>query len=362
MERGSILTAMDASINRALEGLRVCEDIFRFAARNDISSGFKSLRHRIAGAAETIDASRFIAARDVQSDDQKFFNTESEGRRSGLTDLFRANMRRSAEAVRSLEEFSKTIDPRAGSLFQEIRFMLYDMEKKGWSILNREELLKKLRYRLYAIIDSSFVRKEGMAETAQILVESGAGIIQLRMKDTPDREFLAIARELSRVCRNAGALFIVNDRPDIAVLCNAHGVHIGQVDMLAEEARMITGEEMIIGLSIHNRDEAAKAFDSTADYIAIGPVFPAVTKSGEFLDGTGTDFVREICGKSPKPVVCFGGITLDNIHPVMESGCSTAAVISSLYAGGDLAGNTSRFNMIISSFTQNEETGQGNEK
>lgn len=362
MKSGSVLTALDANMNRALEGLRVCEDIFRFAVRNSLSSEFKFLRHGIADASACFSGSQLIASRDVESDAQKFVDTEGEGRREGLADLFRANIRRSAESVRSLEEFSKTINPGAGAAFQDIRFRIYDVEKKGWALLQRNSLLEKLQYRLYAIIDSSFVRKESMADTARILVNSGAGVIQLRMKESPDSEFLSIARELGSICRSSGGLFIVNDRPDIAALCDAHGLHLGQVDMSPSEARKITGENMIIGLSVHCRDEALRGCESDADYIAIGPVFPGVTKTGEFLDGIGIDAVKEICGVMTRPVVCFSGITLENIHAVMETGCSTAAVISSLYAGGDLAGNTARFNKIISSFAKDNNTGNNNEK
>lgn len=337
------LTAMDAGINRAIEGLRVCEDIFRFSVRNELSYEFKSLRHSIVGAIRNIPPAEILNARDVASDSQKFINSEGETSRSGIKDVFRSNIRRAAESVRSLEEFSKTFSPETGVLFQTIRFKIYEAEKSGWFILSKHILLEKFRYRLYAIIDSLFVKESEMISTASTLIDSGAGIIQLRMKDSSDSDFLAMAKNIFSICMEKDVLFIINDRPDIAVLSGAHGLHMGQDDISVSEARKVTGESMLIGLTTHNLEEAAAGIKGTADYIAVGPVFPTVTKRGDFVEGIGTEIVRKICSFSEKPVVCIGGINHENLKTVMETGCTAAAVVSSLYTGGNISLNARRF-------------------
>jgi len=290
-----VFTAMDAGINRALEGLRVCEDIFRFSVRNSVSAEFKDIRHAIVQAASFIPASQLIRARDVASDSQKFIDTGAETFRSGMGHVFRSNIRRAAESVRSLEEFSKTFNADAGASFQNIRFRLYGLEQKGWSLLVKDDLLSRFRFSLYSVLDVSFVKAESMPSAASTLIAAGARIIQLRMKNTPDSIFLPLAREISSICSGSSALFVVNDRPDIAVLSGAAGLHLGQDDMTPDEARRITGEDMLIGISAHSYEEAVKCIETSADYIAVGPVFPSVSKKGEFFDGLGTSLLREIC-------------------------------------------------------------------
>jgi len=130
-----IIAAIDANINRATEGLRVCEDIFRFVIRDDISERFKEHRHRIIEIIKLISRDDLLLARDVESDSQKFFDTESEKSRQSIKDLFAANIKRAQEALRVLEEFSKIDFPELSQKFQQLRFEVYSLEKEAYFII-----------------------------------------------------------------------------------------------------------------------------------------------------------------------------------------------------------------------------------
>lgn len=345
-----IYSAIDANINRGTEGIRVCEDIFRFSLKNKISSEFKNLRHEIAGTISTIPAGTLLCSRDILKDEQKFVSTLSEMKRESIMDLFRSNIRRAIEAARVIEEYSKNIDHNMSSSFQKIRFSLYELEKRGWLLLEKNKIMERFRNSLYAIIDTGFIKTDMMEETARILAGSGADIIQLRMKDVTDREFLSAAEKISGICRKNGVIFIVNDRPDIALICGADGIHVGQDDIPYDRIISMTGHNLITGVSVQCADEAAAASD--ADYIAAGPVFTTASKTdrdGSMLPVTGIEEVKKICSMTDKPVVAIGGINLSNAAVLLEVGVSSLAVISALYTGGDIQSNTKNLLGIIKS-------------
>lgn len=343
-----IYSAIDANINRAVEGIRVCEDIFRFSLKCSLSSEFKDLRHKITGVISVIPSGSLLSGRDVPKDEQKFVNTLSEMKRESINDIFRANIRRAIEASRVIEEFSKSVHGDIAAGFQEIRFSLYDLEKRGWMLLDKSVMIERLRFSLYAIVDSAFVPADQMAETSKILADSGADIIQLRMKDVSGRDYLAMSEKISGICRDNDVLFIVNDRIDIAMISGAHGYHLGQDDVPVSKALSISGDHFITGISTINADEAAAVTD--ADYIAIGPVFPTASKDGSMLEGTGIETVKKVCSITDKPVVAIGGISEANAGILMEAGVSSLSVISALYKDGKVAENTRKLSDIIKSY------------
>ncbi len=346
MEKG-ILTAIDANLNRTLEGLRVCEDIFRFNIRNRISEELKSIRHRLSALASFIPADELLASRDVEADTQKFIDTPGELRRESLLDIFRSNIRRAAEALRALEEFSKLADPSVSGGFQQTRFDIYDIEKRGAAIIGKQGILERFRNSLYAIIDSSIIPCDRIIDTAEILAEAGADIIQLRIKNLPDRIFFELACAVAEICRKKGVLFIVNDRADIAKLVKSDGVHIGQDDIPVERISEISGPGLIKGVSVSSIDEADKAIISSADYIAVGPVYPTSSKSGIKMEGIGFELLGTVCSQTDKPVVAIGGINTGNINHIFDAGCSCVAMISGLYNNGSVKENTLRIKELI---------------
>lgn len=192
---------------------------------------------------------------------------------------------------------------------------------------------------LYPILDGLLLpaaraaRDEYLRALLAGLAEAGVLILQYRNKQGSDEELLADAAVLHRAAPAALKL-IMNDRPDLAVLAQFDGVHIGQQDQAAEEARRIIGPDRILGVSTHNSSELASANESDADYVAIGPVFATKTKQNA-SPVVGLDGVRQARSLTQKPLVAIGGITLANAASVRQAGADAVAVISGLFGETD---------------------------
>lgn len=176
---------------------------------------------------------------------------------------------------------------------------------------------------LYAIITHPNLSPEAIA---QICVEQQISMLQVREKQMEDRELLALCRRLVSITRGSGTKLIVNDRPDIAYLSGADGVHLGQGDISLEDARKIVGEDAIIGLSTHSIKQAKSALALKPDYIGFGPVYKTTTKA--IPDPVvGTELLREVLGFADVPVVAIGGITLENIDTVVGVGAKNICAV-----------------------------------
>ena len=192
---------------------------------------------------------------------------------------------------------------------------------------------------LYAIIDNSLTPSVSNIEIAKKVLAGGAGILQLRGKGLSSKELLEQAREIREIAREAGAIFIVNDRADVALLADADGVHLGQDDLPIAKAREILGREKLIGLSTHNLKQAIKAEFEGAAYIGFGPVFGTTTKA----EAKGLQALREIRKSVNIPIVAIGGINIENVIDVISAGADAVAVISAIVKAGDIEGATRRF-------------------
>jgi thiamine-phosphate pyrophosphorylase len=182
--------------------------------------------------------------------------------------------------------------------------------------------------RLYVILDAG--RIHGTAtEIARQLMDAGVRMLQYRAKDAAARELLESATKLAELARNAGATFFVNDRPDVAYLSGADGVHVGQDDLSVEQARAVVGPERWVGVSTHNRVQFEMAAASSADYVAIGPVFSTTSKAKPD-PVVGTALIRQLRPLTRKPIVAIGGIRLEHAAEVMEAGADAVAVISDI--------------------------------
>ncbi|MDO8426591.1 MAG: thiamine phosphate synthase [Deltaproteobacteria bacterium] len=188
---------------------------------------------------------------------------------------------------------------------------------------------------LYAIIDTSYAPLEGLEKTASLIIEGGAKILQLRSKGTASGQVLEACRKLRRITLDNGAIFIVNDRVDIAIACGADGVHLGQEDIPLTDARSLLGASAIIGVSTHNTKEAKEAEASGADYISFGPVFPTKTKA-DAQSPKGLEGLKEIRKSVRLPIVAIGGVTEERLMDVLNSGADGAAIISDILASGDI--------------------------
>lgn len=184
----------------------------------------------------------------------------------------------------------------------------------------------------YAIVDSSAPFPP--VESARLLLDSGARILQLRLKNVSAREFADAAQSIAELCRRSDAAFIVNDRADLATLCGADGVHLGQEDLPLEAARRLIGSAGLIGISTHSLAQAREAEANGADYIGFGPIFAGGTK--QTLTGQGLTALRQVRAAVRIPIVAIGGITEETAREVIEAGADAAAIISDVLNSPDI--------------------------
>jgi len=196
------------------------------------------------------------------------------------------------------------------------------------------------RIRLYVLISSSIATKS-VKETSRLVIDGGADAIQLREKTISDSEFISLAGEVRDITTKRGSLLIINDRVHVAREINADGVHLGQQDMSALEARDIIGNEKIIGVSTHSVIQAKQAQKDGADYVAIGPIYP--TKTKDYEPSVGIEIIREISGAVNIPFIAIGAITLDNLDEVLKAGASRIAVCSAIIGSKDIYSSTRQF-------------------
>ena len=187
--------------------------------------------------------------------------------------------------------------------------------------------------RLYAVTDRAWVGKMSLMEQVEAALKNGASCIQLREKKLDYEAFLEEAREMVTLCRKYNVPFIINDAVEIAIKVGADGVHVGQDDMKASDVRKQVGPNMIVGVSVHNIEEAKEAIINGADYLGIGAVFSTSTKLD--VKTISYDKLKEICDAVDVPTVAIGGISKDNIVKLAGSGVDGVAVVSAIFAAKD---------------------------
>ena len=174
-----------------------------------------------------------------------------------------------------------------------------------------------------------------LAEFIGAVCDAGVDIVQLRDKDLPDEALLERAAVARDAAHAAGALFVLNDRPDLAVACGADGVHVGQDDMPAAEARRIVGPDALVGLSTHAPDELAASAGEPVDYLSAGPVEPTPTKPGR--PGTGLDYIRLAAERSTQPFFVTGGVSPATLPTIAAAGATRFVVVRALTEAEDPA-------------------------
>ena len=189
--------------------------------------------------------------------------------------------------------------------------------------------------RLYVILDAGMLT-EPAGEIARQLMQAGVRLLQYRNKGAGARELLAESRAIADAARSTGCAFFVNDRPDVAWLAGADGVHVGQEDLAVEQAREVMGAERWVGVSTHDLEQFEHAAASSADYIAVGPIFPTSSKTNPD-PVVGLELLRHARPLTRKPIVAIGGITLERAPEVIAAGADSVAVISGILKAGDPA-------------------------
>lgn len=313
---------LDAAANRAAEGLRVVEDYARMGLDDaHLITQLKQLRHDLKTALGTLPANQRLAGRDTAADVGTTVKTDSELKRTDLASVVLAGWKRTQQGLRTLEEYGKLVDARFAQMCETLRYRTYTLERALDVTRTSCERLDKAR--LYVLLAGGH-SAEAFAHLAQTLVGAGVHIIQLRDKHLDDRELLARARLLRQVTKDTKTLFVMNDRPDLAVLSQADGVHVGQEELSVKDLRAIVGTNMLIGVSTHSIEQARAAVMDGANYIGIGPTFPSTTK--QFDAFPGLELAGSVAREIKLPAFAIGGITLENLSQVQAAGINRVAV------------------------------------
>lgn len=316
---------IDVNLNRTAEGLRILEEISRFVLNNrDFSSFLKNLRHKICQVQEN-DYQELLIARDSINDvGLKVQNPDS---RVNIESVFKANIKRVQQSLRVLEEY----DINNSSIYEELRYQIYNFEKEMWSVLKLD--LKKYLLNnksLYLVTNSDgFENDDKFLDAVAQALAGGVDIVQLREKKANARRIIELGKKIRQLTSMYNALFIVNDRVDIAKIVNADGVHLGQDDVEIDYAKMILGDDKIIGISTHEPEQALKAIKEGADYIGVGPVFETPTKPGR--KSVGIEYVKWASENVLDiPFYAIGGINQENVCDVIKSGARNIAVVRAI--------------------------------
>ena len=318
---------IDANANRAREALRTLEDCVRFALDDaGLSAELKEIRHDFQAAIEsTFDAGLLLAWRDTEGDVGTTITTEGESNRTGMRGVVLAAGSRLSESLRSIEEQAKALGVEPGA-FERLRYRSYETAKRvalafgSWG---------SPQWTLCVVLTGSLCEHHSWQRVAQLAIEGGADCIQLREKDLDDAELLARARRLREITCGGpgGAALVINDRPDIAVLCGADGVHLGQNDMSVADARKVVGFDLLVGVSTSNMEQARRAVRDGADYCGCGPMFASGTKPKDTL--AGPEYLAEYLVDpvtAARPHLAISGIGPNNMSDLLAVGCRGVAI------------------------------------
>ncbi len=320
---------IDANLNRASEGLRVLEEIARFLLNDEtLSAELKVSRHELCKLFDC-DYEALLISRDTQNDVGTGVSNPRE--RSNIEAVFKANIKRVQEALRVLGEYSNH-----RSICDKLRYETYTLEQRifeGLKMNLKKYLLEGKN--LYLVTNSdNFENEDAFLDALALALKSGVDIVQLREKNRPANEFIALGKKVRELASTFGAVFIVNDRIDVAQIVEADGVHLGQEDIPITHAREILGEGAIIGASTHCPEHAKCAIAEGADYIGVGPVFKTPTKP--LKTPVGLEYVEWAAKNVDIPFFAIGSINLDNLKEVKKAGATRVALIREIMYAKDV--------------------------
>jgi len=316
---------IDANLNRASEAARILEEIARFMLDDkDLSEKLKNIRHKI-NTIQDESYGNYLEARDTEND--VGVDIKNTDKRIDIENIFKANIKRLQQALRTLAEYSVDNKEHA-AVFEKLRYTSYTLEKIMWAKLatNKSGIENK---KLYLVTNSDkFASEDEFLDAVASALQGGVNILQLREKHMSAKKILELGRKLKQLCSEYGATFIVNDRIDIAAILEADGVHLGQDDLDVKSAREILGKNSIVGVSTHAQEQALKAVEDGADYIGVGPVFATPTKEGRIP--VGLDYVKWGSENIDVPAFAIGGIDEESIEQVISAGAKRVAVVRAI--------------------------------
>lgn len=330
---------IDANANRAREAVRVMEEAARMLLEDrDLAQRCKQLRHDLAGALTPL--ANAIDYRDIEHDVGTTISTDAEAARVDRCDVVIAAGKRLTEALRSIEEYAKTLADQphtqlhqVAPTIEQLRYRAYAIEQRLVARLRRRT--DPARWRVCVLLTESLVPDGNWLRVARACVEGGADCIQLREKQLDAGELLDRASQLVELAHASNVGVIVNDRPDVALAAGADGVHLGQTDLPCRSVRDMVGRAMIIGVSTSDLSHASAALADGADYCGVGPMFPTTTKHKPTLAGPA--YLRDYLQWGKLAHLAIGGITPGNIGKLTAVGCRAVAVSASVLQADDPA-------------------------
>jgi thiamine-phosphate pyrophosphorylase len=316
--QAAVWRILDANLDRAREGLRIIEEWCRFALNNaQMANECKQMRQEL-GMWHTAE---IRAARNTDGDIGTSLSHPREEERTDIEQLLQANLCRVQEALRVLEEYGKLSSSSMSISCKQMRYRVYTLESNLLTYRRRQLLTTAKLYLVTSPNPELFPRVEAA-------LEGGLTLVQYRDKENTDSDRLILAEKMCRLCHRYGALFILNDRVDLALAVDADGVHLGQQDISIALARQLLGTQKIIGRSTTNPDEMARAIQEGADYIGVGPVYETPTKLGKAP--AGLEYVEYAAKNATVPWFAIGGIDTDNINDVIKAGAPGVAIVRAI--------------------------------
>lgn len=314
----AVYRILDANLDRAREGLRIIEEWCRFGLNSPQLAGqCKHMRQELA----SWHSPEMRACRDTTGDPGTDLTHPQEEHRSSVEHLLQANLCRVEEALRVLEEYGKLYNSKMSAAIKQMRYQVYVLESDLLAYKRHQQLLRSHLYLVTSPVESFF-------QVVEAALQGGLTILQYREKAGDDNLRLSYAQKLRQMCHHYNALFIVNDRVDIALAVDADGVHLGQQDIPIGLARQILGPQKIIGRSTTNPDEMQRAIQEGADYIGVGPIHETPTKAGKAA--VGLAYVRHAAENCPIPWFAIGGIDMNNLTEVLKAGAERVAVVRAI--------------------------------
>ncbi|NJR66108.1 MAG: thiamine phosphate synthase [Leptolyngbyaceae cyanobacterium CRU_2_3] len=318
LPQSAVYRILDANLDRAREGMRIIEEWCRFGLDSALlTNECKHLRQELA----YWHSDEIRAARNTPNDPGIALSHPQEEQRSGVAQVLRANLCRTQEALRVLEEYGKLYSPEMGAACKQMRYQVYTLET---NLTGHQRLQKLWRSHLYLVTSPV----ANLLEAVEAALQGGLTLVQYRDKTADDLIRLHTAEKLKQLCHRYDALFILNDRVDLALAVDADGVHLGQDDLPVAIARQILGSQRIIGRSTHNPDDLKRAIAEGADYIGVGPVYATPTKAGR--PAAGLDYVQYATQHATVPWFAIGGIHAENVSEVMAAGANRVSVVRAI--------------------------------
>ena len=334
-QQTAIHRILDANLDRAREGLRTIEEWCRFGLDNqEMAKSCKQMRQELASCHKP----EYKIARDTTNDVGTQLTHPQEETRETLTNLLQANLARVQEALRVLEEYTKLSEPKLAGVMKQMRYQAYILET---------ELLGKSPQKLLSQCSLYLVTSpvDNLLTVVESALKGGLKLVQYRSKNENDGVRFQQAQALKQLCDRYGALFLVNDRVDIALAVDADGVHLGQTDLPVAVARQILGQNKIIGQSTTNPEEMAKALATDVDYIGVGPVHETPTKAGK--KASGLEYVRYARDNATVPWFAIGGIDNSNVEKVIQAGAKRVAVVRAIMEADNPQTQTQKFCNVL---------------